>query len=451
MGNPALTRPQRVLASVSVGSYLLAGVWLFEVLYIFFGLPALRHASGIAIALFVGAALLRASVHVRTLCIALTAVSGILAVLSKNWWAIPRGIESSAIFGAFLSAALLMRKTAEGSSRTAAVRASLEGMGRGQRAGWILLSSHALGAILNVGAIAILSPMVPRKSSASVCTDIAESSVRGVGLAIVWSPFFVATAVASQLVPTVRPWQSMPVALVLTLVGFVVSYLMFSRGLGLRSAWSLLAATRPLVVPVLVTVLAVTGVAALTPLRGLQAIILVIPPLCFALLLVRGRDEAKRAAAGTFGSLGQLSDELIVITTAMTLGSVLSNASVVLGFVPPPVSLDVSSGIIIGAGMALIVAGGYLGLHPMITASILVPLAHGLQWKISDVVVMETVVVAWALSATVSMFTLPVVAGATFFGVPARRLAVGNNLRFVVVYGMCAVLLLTMLNGILEA
>jgi hypothetical protein len=112
-------------------------------------------------------ALLRASQHIRILCIALLAIAPAAAGYSHTWVAIPRRRESALIFGAFLTAMLLIRATVEESSHATSIRERLLGMGPAQRAGWAPLSSRVLGAVLNVGTMAILSPMVPADFSTS--------------------------------------------------------------------------------------------------------------------------------------------------------------------------------------------------------------------------------------------------------------------------------------------
>lgn len=170
MGDATLRTAQPFLSGPGISRYLLGGIWFLEVVDLFYPRAELRHAGVIGLALFIGLTLFRASRHLRVLCVALTVVAVSIAAAFGNWGAIPRGLESALIFGAFLPTVLFMRATAE------------------------------------------------------------ESSVRGVSSAIMWSPFFVAMGVASQLVPTVKLWQIMPVGLSIGLLGLLTAHVMFGRG-----------------------------------------------------------------------------------------------------------------------------------------------------------------------------------------------------------------------------
>jgi hypothetical protein len=59
------------------------------------------------------------------------------------------------------------------------------------------------------------------------------------------------------------------------------------------------------------------------------------------------------------------------------------------------------------------------------------------------------VVLAWLLSSFVAIWTLPVASAATNFDVPVRRLALGRNLRFMLVFGVCCCIALAVLNRVL--
>lgn len=449
MGDAALTAAQPFLSGPGISRYLLVGIWLLGVVDLFYPRAERRQAGVIALALFIGLTLFRASRHLRVLCIALAAVAVSIAAAFGNWEAIPPGLESALIFGAFLPTVLLMRATAEESSRTISIREKFAGMDKGRRVGSVLLSSHVMGSVLNVGAMAILSPMIPNDASPGMRKAIAESSVRGVSSAVMWSPFFVAMGVASQLVPTVHLWQIMPVGLSIAFLGLVIAHVMFSRGVGLGALGDMLASVRPLVKPVLITVVLVLLLTAFTRLRGLQAIVLIVPPLCLAFLATLGQGRVKKVAARTFASLGRLTDEIIIVASGMVLGAVVGSAPGLGEALGHFNVIAWSPAAIIGGGVALMVAGGFCGLHPMISATVMLPLLRSVPLGISDVVLMETVVFGWGLSATVSIWALPVVAAAALFKVPVRHLALGRNLVYVAVYGLAAVAALTGFNYVL--
>jgi hypothetical protein len=134
-----------------------------------------------------------------------------------------RGFERAQIFGAFLPSVLLLRATVEASPQLESLRRGVTTLDRGAVRNWTFYGSHVLGAILNVGAMAILAPVVNRDADDAERRALASSAARGVGTAVMWSPFFVALAFISQLVPTVPIWQPMLIGAGLAAIGFGLS------------------------------------------------------------------------------------------------------------------------------------------------------------------------------------------------------------------------------------
>ncbi|MBS0319746.1 MAG: hypothetical protein JSR18_04330, partial [Proteobacteria bacterium] len=358
-----------------------------------------------------------------------------------------RGLEQARIFGAFFPSILLLRATAESSARVARLRREMAALTPAQTRLWTLLGSHALGAILSVGAMAIIAPVVTHDADEPRRAVLATAAAQGVGTAIMWSPFFIAMAFVSQLAPTVPLWQSILVGLGPAVIGVLVSHWLYARavadGAGERRA-------RPpteVAWPTLFMVVAVVGATMAFHLSGLEAVSLVLPVVCAAYLLLASDASATEVSRRTFANFCGLSDEPLIVAGSTLLGVAVSSL---------PALAHLASGITAGhTGGALLIAImvpalvmlGQVGLHPMVGASVLVPLLAAHPSGISPPVLVAGAVFAWGLSAAISIWTLPVASAATSFGVPVTRLWTRQSVVYAATVGAGGVVYLCLLNA----
>lgn len=434
-------------AAARASAGLLAAVWLLE-------LSNLARPSRLLSALvmagllaFVLLALLRASVHIRVLFAGVGGLAASIAAMKSEPALLVAGLERALVFGAFLPSVLLLRATVENSPRIASLREGVEALDGQARENWMVCGSHALGSVLNVGTMGILAPVLGRDASASDRVALAAASVRGVGTAVMWSPFFVSLGFVSHLVPSVKLWEVMALGAGLALAGLALSGRMFTPNLGVAGFLASTGRLLPLVVPTVVIVGTILAVATALSLSGPAAVAAGVPLLCAAYLAFAGRARAARVARDTLRSFGRLADEMIIIVGATVLGTVIARipeAAAIAGTLTPSFLSGTS---LIITLMLLLIAGGLAGLHPMIGATILLPILAGGAFGVRDVVLVETAVFAWGLSATVSIWTLPVAVASSMFGVPLRALATGRPLRFAALYVVVAAAYLSIANA----
>lgn len=434
-------------AAARASAGLLAVVWLLE-------LSNLARPSRLLSALvmagllaFVLLALLRASVHIRVLFAGVGGLAASIAAMKSEPALLVAGLERALVFGAFLPSVLLLRATVENSPRIASLREGVEALDGQARENWMVCGSHALGSVLNVGTMGILAPVLGRDASASDRVALAAASVRGVGTAVMWSPFFVSLGFVSHLVPSVKLWEVMALGAGLALAGLALSGRMFTPNLGVAGFLASTGRLLPLVVPTVVIVGTILAVATALSLSGPAAVAAGVPLLCAAYLAFAGRARAARVARDTLRSFGRLADEMIIIVGATVLGTVIARipeAAAIAGTLTPSF---LSGASLIITLMLLLIAGGLAGLHPMIGATILLPILAGGAFGVRDVVLVETAVFAWGLSATVSIWTLPVAVASSMFGVPLRALATGRPLRFAALYVVVAAAYLSIANA----
>lgn len=409
---------------------LLAGVWIGGLVDLVHPMRPLATVVAVALAVFLGLAALRASAHIRVL---FGFVVGLAAVLA--WWhdlpaTLVDGFRRSQIFGAFLPSVLFLRATAESSPRLARLRRGMGALDRAGAQNWTLYGSHVLGAVLNVGAMSVLAPVVAQGADDIRRRALAASSARGVGTAVMWSPFFVAMGFTSQLVPQVPIWQIMAVGSGLAVVCLVVSHVIFTPTLGAHAFAQSLARLRPIAAPMAVVIVAVVGANALLGWSGLQSVSLMVPLCCVLYIAILGATSARQVARRTLASFGRLADELLIVTGATMLATVvaaLPEAHAMGAGLDPGFTSGVA---LLAALVVVLVVLGLAGLHPMIGAGIVLPVIAAGSFGICPAVLVAAAVFAWGLSASISPWTLPIVAASLNFQVPVRELLSRQTLTF---------------------
>lgn len=427
--------------------WLLVGVWLAELGSVVTSGRVLSGLALVGLVTYVALAWMRASRHIRVLFVCVTWLAFAIAWFAGDWRILLRGFERVQIFGAFFPAVLLLRATAESSPQVNRLQTSVERLSAAQARAWTLYGSHALGAILNVGAMAILAPAVTRDAGDARRAILASGAAHGVGTAVMWSPFFVSLAFVSQLVPAAPLWQAMLIGAGLAVIGLALSHVLYTPGLRGTAFAESVRLLGGLMVPTAIMVSAVVAATLLFGLSGLQAVAVVVPIVCTWHLVLQEHATRLEVARRTLISFTRLSDELLIVVGSMVLGVAVGSLPLV-----GDLAASVTPGVIAGwpllaTMVALLVGLGQLGLHPMVGASVLVPLISAGAFEISPPVLVAAAVFAWGLSAAVSIWTLPVAVAATTFAVPLSQLWTRRSVAFGVVLGAIGVVYLGVVNA----
>ena len=428
---------------------LFALLWLLVVLDLGLDSIALRRVAEVLLALLMLLALVDASTHIRVLALLLFGGTAAFVWRSGDWATLERGLAGALAIGAFLPVVGLVRATVSASPAVPAVRERVGAMAAGERCTWMTGGAVLFGAILTLGYVSVLRPLLPQRLDAAEATALAEAGIRGLGLTIVWSPFFVASAVAGQLVPSVAAWQIVAAGGALGLLGGAIAHAMFNRGAGWPSIVRALRRLGPVVPACGLLVGAVVAASGVTGWSTLQSVVAVVPALCAVYLLLRARSHMAWVARETVASSGRISDEVLILTASAVFGASMPVDAVSAHAAHWVGALAGWPSVAIATTVAAIVVLGLLGVHPMLTASVLVPTLLALEWPIHGLVLALVVVFGWSLSSTVAAWTLPLVVSSAAFGVPVRRLVFGANLRFVVAFGAAGCVALSLANRIL--
>jgi len=378
---------------------------------------------------------------------ALAATSTGLCLAFGAWASIFDGLRKAHIFLAFLPTVMLIRATMDQRPEIAVARKLFSSLDQKERGAGLLFGCHALGSVLSVGIFALLAPILGPHAPEEERKYVVGVGLRGMCLASVWSPFFVSLALASAHLPDVPLWQIMPLGLAFAAVGLMMSYMMFERATGIASLARSLSSLAPVVPMIVVAAILVALVSGLTPLSTLEALVVSIPPLCIVSLLPQGRKGLATACRGTYTGLGNVSAEIGILTLSIILGAVFEASLGPSGLIDHLTFLGDSPLVAIAITMAAITGTGMLGIHPIVSATMLLVVFANVPHGVADLALMQTILIGWGLAAMISISGISVVISSALFSIPPERLIRGQNVLFVIAFGSLSVIILGILNS----
>ena len=435
-----MRRPWRP-GTIPVIEPLFIAVWLVELGRIVVPGIGLERLSTVLFAALFAVALSGLRRQMVPLAGGLGLAAAAIAAYSGDWMALLDGLQRARVFVAFFGTLIVLSATAERRPETTRARALFAALPADQRAGATLLGAHVMGSVLLVGAHAILAPIYGSKAPPAARYAGAIMSQRGMGLAGMWSPFWVAMAIAYQHLPNVALWSIMGLGAALAVPGLLIGQAMAGR-----VHWRGTVALLPVVPSV--TIAAATGVslAMFTRLQPLEALVIGIPVLCFLALLPSGTRGLVETARTAIGRTRSVLGELVLVSCAFMLGRVLVGvladvqAAEWLGRNMPPAPAVIATVIAATTLLALI------GMHQIVTITVLLVLLVEVPSGVADLVLMEAALIAWSFSAMVGLSAVSTAAAASLFEVRIDRLAWGPNVGFALVFGIFATVVLSVLN-----
>jgi hypothetical protein len=238
--------------------------------------------------------------------------------------------------------------------------------------------------------------------------------------------------------------------LALAALGGAVAHLMFNRELDLASYLRALRRLVPIFLPTALLVGTVVAVSAATGWNVLQSVVVVIPLVCVSYVCWRAPGRLRAVMARVVDGAGRMGDEVLILTVSLVFSGAVAGVAMPAEVAQALALLAGHPWSIIALEVGLIAVLGVLGLHPLVTAGVVIPLTLSTGMPIAAPVLAHVVVLAWALSGMIAAWTLPVVVTASGFDMPVRQLVFGANVRFVVVFGLAACAALALLNAILR-
>ena len=432
-----------------VDDYVLLALWATAIGRIFWPDPQLILASGIILLVYVVMSFrrIRRQLQILSLLLALTAIG--CAAWLGSWVVLWHGIEKAVIFAAFFGTLTLMRATADLRPEIGRARELVEPLSASARTSGLLVGTNVLGTALVVGVMPIFAPIIGQDAPYEARKSAAEACQRGMCLACLWSPFWLAMAMSTEQLPSVPLWQITVLGLLLCALGLTIAQLMYTPDIGLRALGRALRAFSPVLPPVTLAAAAVLALNAITALTTLQCLVIGVPVLCIFGLISQSVDHLRRATNQARQSVGMVRGEIALLSSAFALGKVLEQAlqaggmgDLIIALSPPPFAV-ISSVVI---GMTLL---GLVGVHQVVTLTVILVLFGTLPIGVSDLALMQAGLLGWAFSSMTGLSAVSVAAASTMFNVPLERVAYGRNIPFVAVFGLVGIVVVSGVNWFL--
>lgn len=382
------------------------------------------------------------------------------AATREDWLAqVDRGLQSAAFIAAFFTALTSLRNVADTAPSIHRAGRFLAQQPPGRRYAALTIGGKMFGLLLNYGSITLLGSMAVASARDEPDAVIRGHRVRRMLLAIqrgftstlAWSPLGFAMAISTTLVPGAS-WVGallpcLVTAAALTVTGWALDTIFKPRLSGPRPApsrpqggWRTQA---PLLYLLALLTATVGGLHLATGVRAVGVVIAVVPAIALGWILIQAAPGERLAEMRTRTrdyrqrDLPNFRGELVLLMMAGFIGT-LGAALLV------PVVRD--SGLDLSAvpGWAMLLAlvwliplTGQLGMNPILTASLLIPvLPTAAQMGVTPSEVIVAVTGGWALAGASSPYTASTLMIGALGGVEARRVGLVWNGPYVLAGGI---------------
>jgi hypothetical protein len=367
-----------------------------------------------------------------------------LGLGTAGWQAVALdGLRSAAFIAAFFSALSTLRNVAQTSPAVQAAGRFLSAQRPGRRYAALTIGGQGFALLLNYGAIQLLGALALANAEAEPDPEVRGHRIRRMLLAIQrafvstlpWSPLSFAMAISVSVVPGTSWAQAM-------VPGLVSSALLAGIGWGLDTAfkprlsvtprrqapegsWALML---PLVALLGVLVTGVIGLSAITDVRIVGLVVVIVPVIALVWMGIQHRAQAPlRAVARRVGAyvtreLPGYREELTLLMMAGYLGTV---GAALLGPLMQRAGLDLSGlppWLLLVSFVWIIPLAGQLGMNPILAVTLLAPLIPGAEsLGVTPTAIVVALASGWALSGASSPFTATTLLIGSFGGISALR------------------------------
>jgi hypothetical protein len=437
-------RPNKLFSLSGLALLLLL---IFEEMYLLSNKYIFSFTAVIFLCIFAVSAFARSSFHVRVIFLIALAVSATCMVWLRSIEPLWIGLHRAEVFGAFIPAVIFLRASFQDYSKLFA-DVQVNGSARPNPLLRALTGNYALGSLLNVGSLHLLSSNLTSFLASKDLPKLAQAAALGVASAVMWSPFFVSISFVSEMLTQVSLGLLILVCLPISIFSLLVFQYFLTSRVSFRDLFSSLYSFRGLAWPLLVVTVCVVGCSKLFGFNGAQSVVLVAPLLAVSLMLYRPvtiRHTVMNAARG----ISRISEELLIVIGAMLLSASVGGLPYLRELVVSVEPALINPELFILLSVLILVGLGQIGVHPIIGASILVPLLSAQDFGIHPLIIGAMCVFAWGMSAAVSAWTLPITVSAAVFQVPVAQIVSVRLLNMAILHSIMISLYLCLLNRIL--
>ena len=331
------------------------------------------------------------------------------------------------IFAGLVPTMILAKSTASTMPSVVKTQERLAALPPKQSSAGLQIAGHAFGGVINTGTFAMLSAALPPSSSKERRQIAAMAALRGMNASAVWSPFFVAFAIGQSYIEPAASWWAIAVGVMMALLFNAVTLPIFTKGLNLQVLKASLNCLQPVALRLLVVLASVLAVALIFNFTALSAVVATMP----VLILVqfwRQPQNVKTIINLTTTSLKGISDDIVVISSAMILGFLVTRTdgiATILALISADTFPAYIALIITPVAMML---ASVVGIHPVISSTVLLSLFSGAGSDAAPFLLMQAHLLGWATGTMSSIASLSVITCSTLYRVSGRDLAMGANM-----------------------
>lgn len=331
------------------------------------------------------------------------------------------------IFAGLVPTMILAKSTASTMPSVVKTQERLAALPPKQSSAGLQIAGHAFGGVINTGTFAMLSAALPPSSSKERRQIAAMAALRGMNASAVWSPFFVAFAIGQSYIEPAASWWAIAVGVMMALLFNAVTLPIFTKGLNLQVLKASLNCLQPVALRLLVVLASVLAVALIFNFTALSAVVATMP----VLILVqfwRQPQNVKTIINLTTTSLKGISDDIVVISSAMILGFLVTRTdgiATILALISADTFPAYVALIITPVAMML---ASVVGIHPVISSTVLLSLFSGAGSDAAPFLLMQAHLLGWATGTMSSIASLSVITCSTLYRVSGRDLAMGANM-----------------------
>jgi hypothetical protein len=352
------------------------------------------------------------------------------------------------IFAGLVPTMALVKHTAMTMPSVRKTQESLGELPAEASAAGLQLAGHAFGGVINTGTFAMLSAALLDQSSLKRRKTAALAALRGMNSSAVWSPFFVAFAIGQSFIDAHSSWVAIGYGVLISAIFTLSCLFLFTPGFNLSILRASLICLKPVSLRLFIVLVAVLGTALVFKLTALSAVVSVMPVLIL-IQFVRHPRNISIIVEKTKTSLRSTADDIVVISSAMLLGYLVTRTGAVTvilehfstGASPAWIAL-------ISTPVAMMLAS-VIGIHPVISSTILLSIFSGSGSDANPALLMQSHLIGWAAGTMSSVASLSVITCTTLYDVSSRELAMGVNLYAAFGLAFGGGVILTLINMVI--
>ena len=353
------------------------------------------------------------------------------------------------IFAGLIPTMGLVRSTAQKLNNVKQCQALLSKLSKDSFASGFQITAHFFGAVINTGVFAMLAAAMPPKSSAKYRQKVAEASLRGMSSSATWSPFFVAFVVGQVYLDSRSAWLGLAIGLFMGSIFSLLSVVLLNKKLTYEKFKLSLACLKPVFSTLTLIIVLVVSAAMIFGLTALSAVVVVMPILVGSYFLTKPK-HFKPIMIDTVQYLKKSTDDVVIISFAMIVGYLVTNSPETLTKFQKLNLFAIPEWLILIFIPVTMATVSLIGVHPVISSTILLSTFISLNFDISAPLLMQAHLLGWCTGTMSSIASLSVITCSKLFQIPSSKLCYGINGYTTISFAVVGGVILTLLNQLIN-